>query len=125
MDELEREAFESKIRETVVARMAELQFGSRGPLMRSMGAVGGKVDKMASTSRQLDQQLAQIMKELDGMERGWKQSAKRAQFEKGKRPVDAPDITKDLRRAKQKLDQAASGLGQVVENLYDAANILS
>ena len=51
MDELEREAFESKIREAVVARMAELQFGSKGQPQRSMGAVSPKIDGLNITEK--------------------------------------------------------------------------
>ncbi len=126
--EEEKQAFESLIQERVASaiasRMAELQFGSMGPMKRSMGAVGGRVDAMANQARQMDKQLAATMTEIDRMVQRWKQTAKNAMFEKGKRPVDAPDITKELRRAKGSLDKASDGLGQIVEDLFDAARIL-
>ena len=60
MDELEREAFESKIREAVVARMAKLQSDSKGPLQRSMGGVSPKIDGLNITEK-----IQQSKKSLD------------------------------------------------------------
>lgn len=116
MDELEREAFESKIREAVVARMAELQFGSKGPLQRSMGAIGGRVVKMRGQASQLDKQVDGARRELAKLS---------GIMGRGGRQAHDPKTSPEINKAISHLDRASNHLGQLVEELVDAGNALT
>ena len=123
MDKLEREAFEAKVREAVVARMVELQFGSKGPLKRSMYAVGKRVSQMGNQTNAIDQQLARTMQEVQGMIKAWKGTAKAAR--RGGKSGAPPNITREMEQSLRHLDTASGHIGQAVEAFQDAANALT